>query len=125
MVSTLKVAAVSFTLGGLIAHPVTRGATVGIIWNTSGWILTQVARPIAVGVGTAAANVAVAAAPFVAAIGVGYTTGAVSGTLIADFFWGESGKEDAVKLYTGQVSWEDYKSTVKEGVEIAWSNIWD
>jgi len=125
LVSTLKVAAASFTLGGLIAHPITRGATVGIIWNTSGWVLTQIAKPIAIGVGTAAGNVALAAAPFVAAIGLGYTTGAVSGTLIAEHFWGESGKEDAVKLYTGQVGWEEYKTTVAEGVGIAWSNIWD
>ena len=125
MVSTLKVAAASFTLGGLIAHPLTRGPTIGIIWNVSGWVLAQVARPIAIGVGTAAANVAGVVAPFIAAIGLGYTTGAVTGVLVAEHFWGESGKEDAVKLYTGQVGWEEYKTTVAEGVGIAWSNIWD
>jgi len=125
LVSTIKVAATSFTLGALIAHPVTRGPTIGIIWNVSAWVTTMIAKPIAVGVGTAALNIAGAAAPWIAAIGLGYTTGAVTGVLIAEHFWGESGKEDAVKLYTGQVSWEDYKSTVSEGVEIAWSNIWD
>jgi len=124
-VSTLKVAATSFTLGGLIAHPATRGPTIGIIWNVGGWIASAVARPIAVGFGTAALNVAGAAAPFVAAGALGYTSGAVTGVLIAEHFWGESGKEDAIMLYTGQVGWEDYKSTVAEGVGIAWSNIWD
>lgn len=59
-----------------------------------------------------------------AAVIFGATSGAVAGTLIARHFWGETGQEHAIQLYTGQVSWDEYKSTVGEGMNITWNNIW-
>lgn len=82
------------------------------------WTGAKVLAPIAKGGAIAAANVLRAVA---LPLATGYAIGAVTGTLIAEKFWGESGKEDAVQLYTGQVSWDDYWSTIGEGLDI-WMN---
>ena len=86
-----------------------------VTWNVVRWTATSVARPIAIGVGTAALNIL--RYPVLIAA-TGYTIGATAGTLISEAIWGESGKEDAVRLYTGQVSWTEYWNTVGEGLEV-------
>lgn len=94
----------------------TRAAT----WTAVTWTTTQVVKPIAVGMTIAAANVArVVLLPII----TGYLAGAVIGTIISEQMYGESGKEDAISLYTGQVSWDEYWSTVGEGLEIFWNDL--
>jgi len=63
---------------------------------------------------------ATAAAPYVAATAAGYAIGATVGTGIAYAVWGEEGKEDAINLYTGQVGWDQYWSTVGAGWDALW-----
>lgn len=90
----------------------TRGATTTAIR----WTTTSVIRPIAIGMFTAAANVArVVALPLI----TGYAIGAFVGTVISEQIWGEEGKKNALELYTGKVSWADYWETVGEGITIA------
>jgi len=100
------------------------GAGVGLGWKPTRaatttairWTTTAVIRPIAVGMFTAAANVArVVVLPLV----TGAVVGAFVGTVIADQVWGESGKRDALELYSGKVSWDQYWETVGEGISIA------
>jgi len=56
-----------------------------------------------------------AVAPFVAAAGVGATSGAIVGTSISQAIWGEEGKRAALDLYTGGVGWDDYWNTLRRG----------
>jgi hypothetical protein len=49
------------------------------------------------------------------AVAAGAILGAVVGTAIARAGWGESGQEDALDLFTFQVSPRKYLSTLKEG----------
>lgn len=51
-----------------------------------------------------------------AAIAAGYAIGATVGTSIAYAGWGEEGASDALDLYSGNVSWDQYWSTL--------SNVW-
>ncbi len=53
----------------------------------------------------------VAAAGAFAAV-VGYAAGAIVGTAVSGLLFGEEGAGDAIALYSGQVSWQQYKSTV-------------
>lgn len=99
------------TLGFGIGFKPTRGATL----RASSWLAVNVFRPIGAGLGIATANLARAVA--LPAL-TGYALGAVGGTLIAEAVWGQSGKEDAIRLYTGDVSWEEYWDTVGDGLEI-------
>lgn len=87
----------------------TRAATLSAIR----WSATAVVRPIMIGVGTAALNVA---RVVVLPLATGYTIGAVTGTVIAEYYWGEEGKRDAIELYTGQVSWDQYWNTLGDGL---------
>lgn len=103
----LLVGAFGFGLG----NPKTRGAT----WTAAKWSVANVLRPIGLGMATAAANVArVVVLPIV----TGYVIGATAGTWISGKLFGESGKQDALELYSGKVSWDQYWSTVGEGFEI-------
>jgi len=91
----------------------TRGATRTAVR----WTATSVIRPIAVGVGIATANVLrVVALPII----TGGVIGATVGTVIAGQIWGEQGKRDALELYTGKVSWDEYWSTLDEGFSTLW-----
>ena len=97
----------------LTAHPYTRkvglrlasyGARVGfnIARASAGAALsTPVARGGAVTGGTILGSVA-----------AGYAVGAVGGTAIAYAGWGEEGAADAIDLYSGQVSFDEYVDTV-------------
>ena len=49
---------------------------------------------------------------YAAAAAAGYAIGATVGTGIAYAGWGSAGAKDALDLYTGQVDWDEYKSTV-------------
>ena len=50
------------------------------------------------------------------AVAAGYALGATAGTAIAYAGWGESGARDAISLYTGQVSFDEYTSTVGSAI---------
>jgi len=103
---------IAIGLGGLgLGWQPTRAAT----WTIIKWAGTNVAKPIMAGVATAALNVARAVLlPFA----TGYTIGAVTTVFISDAIWGETGREDAIELYTGQVSWDDYWNTLAEGAAV-------
>lgn len=55
------------------------------------------------------------AALFAAAAALGATAGAVAGVLISEQLFGEQGRRDSLRLYTGQVSPSEYVSTLKRG----------
>lgn len=55
------------------------------------------------------------AALFASAAALGATAGAVGGVLISEQLFGEQGRRDALRLYTGQVSPSEYVSTLKRG----------
>jgi len=103
-------------LGAGLGFKPTRAAT----WTAIRWSTTNVARPILIGLTTAAVNVArVVLLP----IATGYVIGAVAGTLVSEQFWGESGREHAIQLYTGRVSWDEYWSTVGDGFDILFEDL--
>lgn len=102
---------VAGSIGFGLGFKPTRSGTIAV----SRWAIGNVLRPISVGVGIAAANVARAVA---LPLAVGYTLGAVGGTLISEAIFGESGKEDAIRLYTGEVSLSEYLDTLGEGLEV-------
>lgn len=56
------------------------------------------------------------AAPYAAAAALGYVGGAVVGTRLARAMDGDRGAAAALDLYTGQVSWDKYWATVREGL---------
>lgn len=97
----------------LTAHPYTRkvglrmasyGARVGfnVARASAGAVLgTPLARG---GTVTGGALLGAAAA--------GYVIGATVGTGIAQAGWGDEGRSDAIDLYTGQVSFDEYVDTV-------------
>jgi hypothetical protein len=70
--------------------------------------------------GKAAGSRAAAAAPVVAmyasAAGLGYAVGATVGTGIAQLGWGDEGARDALALYSGQVSFQEYMHVVGEAL---------
>jgi len=102
--------------GKHIVVPVVR-ATASTAVKVVGKLVVTPARIVAARIIVPAA---VAAAPYVAATAAGYAIGATVGTGIAYAVWGEEGKQDAVELYTGQVGWDQYWSTVGAG----WDEYW-
>ncbi len=57
-----------------------------------------------------------AAARATGAVAAGYVIGAGIGYGISRHFWGEKGGRDAIAVYTGQVSRDQYISTVRSGL---------
>lgn len=55
---------------------------------------------------------ATTAGSMLGAVAAGYAIGATIGTSIAYAGWGESGAKDAIDLYTGGVSFDEYFDTV-------------
>ena len=53
----------------------------------------------------------------VGSVTAGYVIGATVGTGISYAAWGESGMDDALQFYTGQVSFDDYVDTVWSAIE--------
>lgn len=107
-----------------IAHP--RSRAMGLKMASYGIRVTaNVARagamaaartPLTYG-GPSAGAVASRAAVFTGAVAAGYAVGAAVGTGIAYAGWGEEGASDAVALYTGQVSFSEYTTTVGTALE--------
>jgi hypothetical protein len=62
--------------------------------------------------GSRLATVGGTAGIYAAAFGAGVFLGAIVGTGVAYAGWGSEGASDAVRLYSGQVGWEEYISTV-------------
>jgi hypothetical protein len=50
-------------------------------------------------------------------VAAGYAIGAVTGTGISYALFGQSGMEDALDFYSGQVSFKDYISTVAKAID--------
>ena len=62
--------------------------------------------------GLAARGAVATSAMYAAAIGAGYAIGATAGVAISQAVWGDEGAQDALDLYTGKVSWDEYWDTV-------------
>ena len=105
----------------LVANPTTR------TWAAkSGWMLAkESARFTArVGVRSAAltyselvagsrlATLGGTAGVYAGAVGAGLLLGSVAGTAISGALFGKEGAKDAMRLYSGQVGWKEYKKTV-------------
>lgn len=50
-------------------------------------------------------------------VATGYLVGSVAGTGISYALFGEEGAHDAIELYTGQVSFDDYMTTIWRAIE--------
>ncbi len=113
----------SVAITALVANPKTR------TWAMkSGWMLgKETARftgrvAIRAGVltyselvaGSRLATMGGAAGVYAAAVGAGLLLGSIVGTGVAYAGWGKSGASDAMRLYSGQVGWDEYKSTVSK-----------
>lgn len=113
----------SVAITALVANPRTRS------WAMkSGWMLgKETARmtgrvAIRAGIityselvaGSRLATLGGTAGVYAAAVGAGLLLGSIVGTGVAYAGWGKSGASDAVRLYSGQVSWDEYKSTVSK-----------
>ena len=86
--------AIGATKGALTTPFVRKGPTPGQMAKTG-------AKRVAMGAG---------------AVAGGYALGSVVGTGIAYAGWGKSGANDAIQLYTGQVSAKQYYSTVSGAI---------
>lgn len=105
----------------LLANPTTRTWAARVGWNVGKSLAIGTARTAATTavityeelvVGSRLAAAGGVAGTYAAAVGAGLVLGSVVGTGVAYLGWGAKGASDAVGLYSGQVSWSQYKRVV-------------
>tara|TARA_Y100000401_G_C8322947_1_gene226484 strand:+ start:1656 stop:2273 length:618 start_codon:yes stop_codon:yes gene_type:complete len=70
---------------------------------------------------TTGASVSFQTGIYASASAAGGVLGAAVGIGVSQAIWGQSGREEAIKLYTGQVSFKEYKSKMK----VLWDSLVD
>ena len=86
----------------------------------AGWGLAKYATRVSWAAGTAVLRQPIIRGVSAGHIAIGYLIGATVGTGIAYAGWGKEGASDAIDLYTGQVSFGEYMSTVGQALDKTW-----
>lgn len=101
-----------FAVGAAMAHPKTSPFTKRAATWTGQHVVRGSTWAYGSRAGLAVRGAVATTAMYTAAIGAGYVIGATVGVAISQAVWGDEGAQDALDLYSGNVSWDEYWTTV-------------